>query len=78
MYLNSTICDIYSCGTCMKSDVCKYKEERNKFNVELISVPSFLSIEVKCKYHQSYTNSAITYNLATTDSNASTSIGGKV
>lgn len=73
MYLNSiNNSNRESCETCVKSDVCKYKEDKSHFTIP--AVPNFLNVEVKCKYYfnnTDYATIATRTVLTATDSNIS-------
>lgn len=57
MYLNSiNNSNRGTCETCVKSDVCKYKEEKAHFTIPV--VPNFLDVEIKCKYYYNNTDFA--------------------
>ena len=48
------------CMNCLKSDVCKYKEEYQKLKTDISShfsqTPNFLKINIQCKFFQNCNN----------------------
>lgn len=59
--------NLRKCSSCIKDDVCKYKKEVEKFELNLPnSIPDFIEVELKCKYYSTWNYPTISYDTATT------------
>lgn len=55
--------NLRKCSSCIKNDVCKYKKEVEKFELNLPnSIPDFIEVEVKCKYYSTWNYPTISYD----------------
>lgn len=55
--------NLRKCSSCIKDDVCKYKKEVEKFELNLPnSIPDFIEVELKCKYYSTWNYPAISYD----------------
>ena len=54
--------NLRKCPSCIKNDVCKYKKEIEKFELNLPnSIPDFIEVELKCKHYSTWNYSTISY-----------------
>lgn len=55
--------NLRKCSSCIKNDVCKYKKEIEKFELNLPnSIPDFIEVELKCKHYSTWNYPTISYD----------------
>lgn len=55
--------NLRNCLSCIKNDVCKHKQEMEKFELNLPnSIPDFIEVELKCKYYSTWDYPTISYD----------------